>query len=918
MSIRINVGATFDARDIKLARKELDALEDQARQLTGGMATAVRGLEKFSRGAMAVGSVLTKAVTVPLIGAGLGAIKTAADFQMSMSKIVGLVGIASHEVKAMEGAVLSLSRETARAPQELADALFVVTSAGLRGAEATDALRVSAKAAAAGLGTTADIARSVAGIMNSYGSRVGSAAQVTDVLVATARAGNFETSQLAGALGRVLPFATQAQVSIEDLGGAIALLTRTNGNAAESITQIQSLFRAFVVPTEEAKKVLDEVGLSAGELRDQMGREGLVSTLRTLDGALDGNREKLGRLLGSSEAASAAFQILDADANALSDTFGVTNNAVGLTDSAFRTAAEQSAFKFTQALNDLKVVAVELGNELLPIATDIVEKIRDLTGRFTELDKEQQKFLLKMLGIASAVGPAIILLGSLAQTLSLLAIAAATFGIALAPVLVVVGAIALAAVGVGLAFRDMKKDAEEAASASRIAFAEARGASGRGFDRGGSGNRAARKEAKELADALAAADKRSQEALASLEKFGEEADGSGGTGEKVFKLTGNMKNLLREMNETQVGTSDSGDAIAQFAREMLAAGTITDQTSRAAERLASVVRQNLDKALAEGNRRLDEAKRKFDSYRDAIAGGVRGGNTLSDSVSGQTAALEALTRAEEDYEKAVASDDPERIEEAHKALDAARKTQTSFLSFLQTGADTAEGFAQQIDSLRLAGASMDVVRQIAELGARTGGRVIAELMAGGAEAIDQANRLVASVEESSLRAGVAAAKQFHSAGIEAAKQFIQAIEDTIPELQIVLNQIADMIGKALGVRPQVNLTGGPTFLPPGAPPAPRRETAREKFNRELEESLRVLFPGKGLSMFADGGIVTGPTLGMVGEAGPEAIIPLDRAGSLGTTININVSGAIDPEGTARQIRRILQDAERRSGVRVLS
>jgi hypothetical protein len=71
--------------------------------------------------------------------------------------------------------------------------------------------------------------------------------------------------------------------------------------------------------------------------------------------------------------------------------------------------------------------------------------------------------------------------------------------------------------------------------------------------------------------------------------------------------------------------------------------------------------------------------------------------------------------------------------------------------------------------------------------------------------------------------------------------------------------------------------------------------------------------------FADGGIVSSPTLGLVGEAGPEAIVPLDRAGRLGgTSIVVNVSGAVDPEGTARQIRRILQDAERRSGVRVLS
>lgn len=38
--------------------------------------------------------------------------------------------------------------------------------------------------------------------------------------------------------------------------------------------------------------------------------------------------------------------------------------------------------------------------------------------------------------------------------------------------------------------------------------------------------------------------------------------------------------------------------------------------------------------------------------------------------------------------------------------------------------------------------------------------------------------------------------------------------------------------------------------------------------------------GTALSFFADGGIVTGPTMGVVGEAGPEVIIPLDRLESV--------------------------------------
>jgi hypothetical protein len=71
--------------------------------------------------------------------------------------------------------------------------------------------------------------------------------------------------------------------------------------------------------------------------------------------------------------------------------------------------------------------------------------------------------------------------------------------------------------------------------------------------------------------------------------------------------------------------------------------------------------------------------------------------------------------------------------------------------------------------------------------------------------------------------------------------------------------------------------------------------------------------GKGFSMpdipmLANGGIVTGPTLAMIGEAGPEAVIPLDRMGQMGgggTTVNINVNGG-DPNAVVQALRTYMR------------
>ena len=56
---------------------------------------------------------------------------------------------------------------------------------------------------------------------------------------------------------------------------------------------------------------------------------------------------------------------------------------------------------------------------------------------------------------------------------------------------------------------------------------------------------------------------------------------------------------------------------------------------------------------------------------------------------------------------------------------------------------------------------------------------------------------------------------------------------------------------------------------------------------------------------ADGGIVTGPTLALIGEAGPEAVIPLDRAGSMGNNVTINVNGG-DPNAVVDALRRYMR------------
>jgi SLT domain-containing protein len=47
---------------------------------------------------------------------------------------------------------------------------------------------------------------------------------------------------------------------------------------------------------------------------------------------------------------------------------------------------------------------------------------------------------------------------------------------------------------------------------------------------------------------------------------------------------------------------------------------------------------------------------------------------------------------------------------------------------------------------------------------------------------------------------------------------------------------------------------------------------------------------------ASGGIVTDPTMALIGEAGPEAVIPLGKMGGMGGTyVTVNVAGSVTSE-----------------------
>ena len=399
-----------------------------------GMNRVQKRLGKFGKSMKQVGGNLTRSVSMPLALAGGAAVKMAVDFQTSLTKIQTLVGATATEVKAYEQGIKSISSTTAVGQKELAEGLFFITSAGLKGTEALDTLDVAAKAAAMGMGEMDSVANALTSIMTAYASEGMTAAKAGDLLHETLKQGKFEAGEFMDKLGSVIPTAAAAGVSMEELGAASATMSKLSGDAAGTLTSMRALMQSLLKPSEKQKEILDGIGLSTEDLGSMMD-ESLMGTLQHLFGALEGNNEGLMNMFGSSKAVTGALATMGLQADTYKDVLDGMNNSQGNVEKGMKVIQQTAGHTLKQAFVDLQNAGIEIGAILLPVILNIVEGLKKVVGWFTSLDDSTKNIIVTLGLIAMTIGPVVGILGGIAT-------AAAAIS---APIAIAVGAVLLLA-----------------------------------------------------------------------------------------------------------------------------------------------------------------------------------------------------------------------------------------------------------------------------------------------------------------------------------------------------------------------------------------------------------------------------------------------------------------------------------------
>lgn len=363
-------------------------------------------ISNIGDGMKSVGDTMTKYVSAPVMAVGAYAIKTAADFENAMAKVSTIADTTSVPIGDLEESILNLSDETGIAATDIAEAVYNAISAGQDTADAVGFVETATKLAKAGFTDTASSLDVLTSIMNAYGLESDKVTDVSDKLITVQNRGKTTIAQLSSSMGKVIPTASAFGVDLDNIASAYVVLTKNGISTAESTTYLNSMINELGKSGTKASKALkSKTGKSFKELMDDGGD--LSSVLKVLQDVAEESGVSLADMFGSAEAGKAALSILSDGGEEFNASMAAMQEAAGATSKAFDTVSGTSSAKMQKSLNQLKNVAIKAGKDLLSMVAPGIEavgkKIGELSQWYNSLDADTQR-MVSNVGVALGVG----------------------------------------------------------------------------------------------------------------------------------------------------------------------------------------------------------------------------------------------------------------------------------------------------------------------------------------------------------------------------------------------------------------------------------------------------------------------------------------------------------------------------------
>ena len=313
--------------------------------------------------------------------AGLsGVIREFLKFDDAVVRLESLIGLSSKTVQDYREQLILLSPVLARSPADVAEGLFFLASAGLRGDIALRALVATSKASAIGLGTSQAAAEALTSALGAWGTEALSVEQATSILIATVREGRFAPDELSSELGRLGALAAEVGVDFYEVGAALAFLSRSQ-DLVRASTGVRGLLSALTKPSAQAVDALEKVGFSVLELRKRVDEEGLLPTLIELRRRFEEAGIDLGKFTARVDALATILQLTGPQVESARQVFNALaeDSAAGskALDDAFAIVEQSASFKLRSAFQRLNAVVLEFAQGYVPLAANAVKFLAD-------------------------------------------------------------------------------------------------------------------------------------------------------------------------------------------------------------------------------------------------------------------------------------------------------------------------------------------------------------------------------------------------------------------------------------------------------------------------------------------------------------------------------------------------------------
>lgn len=393
-------------------------------------ATAEQKLNGLSSAFKTTGGLLSKNVTLPIVGVGAAAVKTATDFEAGMSEVKAISGATGSEFDALRDKAIEMGAKTKFSASDSADAFKYMAMAGWDASQMMDGIAgVMDLAAASGedLATTSDI---VTDALTAFGLQASDSAHFADVLAQASSKSNTNVGLMGETFKYVAPVAGALGYSIEDTAVAIGLMANSGIKGSQAGTALRSTITRLAKPVGEAKDAVEELGISITNADGTMKplSQTMVELREKFAGLTEEQKAQYAAMLAGQEGMSGLLAIVNASDEDFQKLTDEINNANGAAEDMASVMMDNTAGAVEQLKGALESAGILIGEKLTPYIRQLAEWITGLVEKFNSLSEEEQDQIVKFGLILAAIGPVLLILAKVISVVSTVVKAFKLFG----------------------------------------------------------------------------------------------------------------------------------------------------------------------------------------------------------------------------------------------------------------------------------------------------------------------------------------------------------------------------------------------------------------------------------------------------------------------------------------------------------